>query len=118
MCKLPLEAVLFGLKYLEGCNLAFRPYFSLQPNGFSIKGPENYTETISFAQSVEDVLSLDKSGVCPQPGAVWKHSVAIHGSQKALQDRYIERTRPVGVFQVPRQHGYDATMPAHKDRVT
>ncbi|KAF9063342.1 hypothetical protein BDP27DRAFT_1368076 [Rhodocollybia butyracea] len=54
--KLPLKELFFGLKYLpEGYDIVFRPYSKSQANGFSIKGPANYIETITFAQSVENV---------------------------------------------------------------
>ncbi|KAF9065511.1 hypothetical protein BDP27DRAFT_1424819 [Rhodocollybia butyracea] len=54
--KLPLKALFFGLKHLpEDYNIVFRPYSKSQANGFSIKGPANYMETITFAQSVANV---------------------------------------------------------------
>ncbi|KAF9059183.1 hypothetical protein BDP27DRAFT_1431736 [Rhodocollybia butyracea] len=69
--KLPLKAVFFGLKRLpEGYNIIFRPNSRLQANGFSLKGPENYMETITFAQSVENVviggISVSKQDPCAQ----------------------------------------------------
>lgn len=55
--KLPLKAVLFGLKHLtEGYDIIFRPYSSSAANAFILKGPDKYAETITFAQSVESVV--------------------------------------------------------------
>ncbi|KAF9060978.1 hypothetical protein BDP27DRAFT_1370055 [Rhodocollybia butyracea] len=54
--RLPLKGILFGLKYLrDGYTIIFRPYSSSQVNSFSIRGPDNFQETITFAQSIRNV---------------------------------------------------------------
>ncbi|KAJ3982841.1 hypothetical protein F5890DRAFT_1555522 [Lentinula detonsa] len=51
---IPLKEIYFGLKHLgEGYRIVLNPYAKVQ--GFFIQGPEEYRESVTFAQSVKSM---------------------------------------------------------------